>query len=92
MEEIVINNETANRFELQINGFFAFVSYRLDERKITLTHTEVPPELAGQGIGGEVVKASLDFAKEKGLLVVPECPFVIRYIERHENYQDLTVK
>ncbi len=85
MTFLVKNNESLSRFEANVNGIQAFMDYKLKGSHMTLVHTEVPPELGGQGVGGKIVKAALTFAKEKGLRVIPECPFVIRYIERHGN-------
>ena len=36
-----------------------------------------------------MVKAALEYAKEEGLKVVPQCPFVRSYIERHKEYESL---
>ncbi|MEV1200449.1 N-acetyltransferase, partial [Microbispora rosea] len=33
--------------------------------------------------------AALDAARDAGLSVLPFCPFVKRYIERHPDYLDL---
>ena len=92
MEFIVRNNHSERRFEAKIENSLAFVEYKLEGNQMTLVHTEVPPELGGQGVGSKIVKAVLDFAKGNGLRVLPECPFVKSYIERHENYQEIVKK
>jgi len=89
MEITVKNNPLAHRFEAEVAGSLAFLDYVLGERSITLVHTEVPSALEGQGIGGKIVKAALDFAQSHGLQVVPRCPFVSVYIERHQEYAGL---
>ncbi|MGH6643936.1 MAG: GNAT family N-acetyltransferase, partial [Bradyrhizobium sp.] len=53
------DNEAASRFELEIEGAVAFVSYRKSPGAITLEHTEVPPELGGKGIGSKIARATL---------------------------------
>jgi predicted GNAT family acetyltransferase len=35
-----------------------------------------------------VAAAALDDARERGLEVVPLCPFIARYIQRHPEYAD----
>lgn len=92
MEFVVRNNDSARRFEANIENSLAFVQYKLERNQMTLVHTEVPPELGGQGVGSKIVKAALDFAKDNGLRVLPECPFVKNYIERHDSYQDIVKK
>jgi predicted GNAT family acetyltransferase len=85
----VVNNEAEGRFELHIDGKMAFLAYRRAAREIAFTHAEVPPEWEGRGIGGQVVHAGLEFARESGLVVVPACPFVAWYIRQHQEYAGL---
>ncbi|TFI57715.1 N-acetyltransferase [Sphingomonas parva] len=85
----VQDNPAAHRFELVANGEIAIAEYRLEEDRIVFTHTMVPPALEGQGIGSRLVRGALDQVRARGLKVVPRCPFVRAYIERHEEMQDL---
>jgi predicted GNAT family acetyltransferase len=85
----VRNNEAEHRYELEVEGRLAIAEYRLRPGRISFTHTEVPEELAGRGIGKRLVKAALDDARAQGLKVVPICPFVKHYIETHPEEQDL---
>lgn len=77
------------RFELEADGRTGFLTYILKDGAMVFTHTIVPPELEGRGIGGRIVRAGLDFARAEALKVVPQCPFVGAYIERHPEYRDL---
>lgn len=56
---------------------------------ITLTHTEVPVALWGQGIGSRLVRGALQAARAQGLRVVPKCPFVSAFIAKHPEFGDL---
>lgn len=38
-----------------------------------------------------MAKTALDFARDEGLEVIPQCPFVAGYIIRHPIYADLVV-
>jgi predicted GNAT family acetyltransferase len=58
---------------------------------VALLHTEVAPELEGRGFGSALVGHALDEARERGLRVVPLCPFVDAFIRRHPAYADLVV-
>ena len=51
--------------------------------------TLVPPHLRGQGLGSQLVRQALDWARAEGYKVVPLCPFTARYIEDNPEYQDL---
>ena len=85
----VRHDEAQRRFELEEEGQVGFLTYILQDERIVFTHTIVPPELEGRGIGGRIVKEGLAHARAQGLKVVPQCSFVRGYIERHEEYGDL---
>jgi predicted GNAT family acetyltransferase len=53
------------------------------------THTEVDPALAGQGVGGLLVKGALDHVRGLGVRVLPVCPFVQAGMLRHPEYADV---
>ncbi|GGO00812.1 N-acetyltransferase [Microbispora rosea subsp. aerata] len=89
-EPRVADNSEASRFEITVDGALAgFADYRLKGREISLTHTEIDPAFEGRGLGSALVRAALDAARDAGLSVLPFCPFVRRYIERHPGYLDL---
>lgn len=73
-----------NRFELNIDGHIAFTDFiRAKGDKIFLTHTEVPKDLEGQGVGSALVSKVLDYIRSNNLKLAPLCPFVAAYIKRH---------
>ena len=85
----VRDNPEKNQFELIVEGHTALAAYRLKPGVITFTHTEVPKELGGRGIGSQLAKGALDQVRERGLKVVPLCPFIKAYIDKHPEYQGL---
>ena len=52
-------------------------------------HTEVDEEREGEGVASALVAAALDAERTAVRPVVPLCPFVRSYIERHTEYADL---
>jgi hypothetical protein len=90
MSGVTVNSEKS-RYEMPVEGHIAFVTFRRAPDRITLLHAEVPPELAGRGIGSRLAKATLDAVRAEGLKVVPRCSFLAAYIQRHPEYQDLLV-
>jgi len=60
--------------------------------KLVLVHTEVPTEFAGHGIGGNLVRDGIEFAREQGLAVVPLCPFATDYIRRSSGCWKFTAE
>lgn len=85
----VVENEEKHRFELGEEGEKAVLTYLRSGETMTLTHTIVPPEVEGQGVGSRLVRGALDAVRERGLKVVPQCSFVRGFIERHPEYQEL---
>ena len=85
----VRDNPEQHRFEVDLGDSLAVAVYTLPEGKIMFTHTEVPEAHEGKGIGSALVKAGLAAARERGLKVIPVCPFFASYIKRHPEEQDL---
>ena len=79
----VLNDTAAGRFELTVDGQTAFLTYTIAGDRIRMIHTEVPPGLQGHGYANQLARAALDFARREKLRVVPLCPFVRSYIQRH---------
>jgi predicted GNAT family acetyltransferase len=87
----VTNNPAESRFEAFIGDKMAFVAYIEREKLIVFTHTEVPIGLEGQGIGGKLARTVLDYARQIGKPVLPQCPYILSYIRKHKEYQDLVL-
>ncbi len=87
----IIHNTAENRFEVEAEGHLAVLDYAVRDGVITFTHTGVPSPIEGRGIAGQLVKRGLDYAREENLKVIPACSYVARYLERHPEYQDLTL-
>ncbi|HLJ00141.1 MAG TPA: GNAT family N-acetyltransferase [Bradyrhizobium sp.] len=85
----IINNKAHHRFELTVEGHLAATYYKIEGGVITFIHTEVPPELGGKGVGSALVKDALDQVRADGLKVIPQCPFVKAYIDKHPEYADM---
>ncbi|WP_312904582.1 GNAT family N-acetyltransferase [Stutzerimonas nitrititolerans] len=81
------------RYELRVEGkplgFAAYSEQGEQGEQIVFTHTEVDPSLSGQGLGSVLAKGALEDARRRGKRVVPQCEFIAKYIERHEEWQDL---
>jgi predicted GNAT family acetyltransferase len=87
----VLHVPESNRFEARREqARLGLLLYRRSGEVLVLTHTEVEPELQGQGIGGDLVRAGLEYARGEHLKVVPRCPFALAYVRRHSRkYGDL---
>jgi predicted GNAT family acetyltransferase len=88
----LIDNTEAKRYEMHIDGYVPIIEYIKAKDKIFLTHTEVPKDLEGKGIGSKLVKAVLEDVERQELTLVPLCPFVAAYIKRHPEWRKLVLK
>lgn len=71
------------------DGSLAYLQYEFRENAVALTHTEVPPQIAGRGLAGALTKAALEYAEGAELPVIPECGFVVAYIKRNPQYLNI---
>ena len=85
----VRNNPARNQFELEVDGYMAIAHYSLAPGVIAFTHTEVPPRSRGHGTASRLIEGALAQARQQGVKVVPRCSFVVDYMARHPEWQDL---
>ncbi|MEO8726542.1 MAG: GNAT family N-acetyltransferase [Acidobacteriaceae bacterium] len=83
---LAVHNADRQRFEILEDGSLAVLDYRMSHGAMMLTHTGVPREIEGRGVGGALVKAAFDHAQAQGLKVKPLCPFARKWIQRHPEY------
>lgn len=86
----VHDNRDRSRYEVRVDGEMAgFAQYVMRGGRIVFVHTEIDDAFEGKGVGSALAKGALDDVRARGLPVVPICPFIASYIERHPEYQDL---
>jgi predicted GNAT family acetyltransferase len=79
-----------DRYELSIDGeIVGFAAYRTHPGLIAFVHTEVDERLQGQGLADRLIRFALEDARARGLEVLPFCPFVKAFIERHREFEAL---
>lgn len=83
------DNENAKQFETRVNGHLAKIEYMEGGNRIFLTHTEVAPQLEGQGVAALLVERVLSIIDERGQKIVPLCPYVATYIRKHPEWEKL---
>ena len=67
--------------------WIAELSYVKNEGTMTIDHTEVDEKLRGEGIGEDMVKAAVEYARKEGLKIKPDCPYARKVIERTPELQ-----
>ena len=88
----LIDNKASKQYEFHIDKYIPRIEYIKAQDKVYLTHTEVPKDLEGKGIGSALIKKVLEEIKQNDLTLVPMCPFVAMYIKRHPEWKSLVLK
>ncbi|MBF9234924.1 GNAT family N-acetyltransferase [Microvirga alba] len=91
MDDSIVDNPVDHRFQLAVGESIAAAYYRLKDGKVILTHTEVPQELSGQGIGSKLAHGVFRRIRESGRKVEIKCSFMASWAARHPEVNDLVV-
>ncbi len=88
----VRDNPAQLRYELlDGDAVIGEIRYRLEPGAVALVHTEVDPSYEGRGLGGQLVEEAFSDLRARGLAVIPVCPFVRAWLERHPEQADMVV-
>jgi predicted GNAT family acetyltransferase len=89
----LIHNDKDHRgfFLLQNNGETAaeMTYVWISTERIIIDHTAVSPDYQGQGLGKQLVAKAVEFAREKGITILPLCPFARAIFDRTPEYNDI---
>lgn len=92
MANEIRDNTGRRRFELYVDGELAGVlAYRRTPDATRLIHTGIDDAFAGRGLGSVFAHGVLEFLRGAGESIVPECPFIAKYIAENPEYADLVV-
>ena len=90
VEPIISDDPGESRFEIRLGDeLVGFAVYDRRPGEIAFTHTKIDPSFEGRGLAGRLIAAALDSAREEGLTVLPVCPFVREFIDKHRDYVSL---
>jgi predicted GNAT family acetyltransferase len=87
----VIDNDAEHQFEIHFEGMVSALDYIRRDDRVIYTHAVVPEHLESHGIAGQLTRHALEDARQRGLKVVPSCPYVAAYIGDHPEFADLVV-
>ena len=57
--------------------------------RIIIDHTEVDDSMRGTGLGVKMVRRAVDDAREKGISIVPLCPFARSVFDKNVELKDV---
>jgi len=64
------------------------IRYAIEPGAVALVHTEVDPKFQGHGLAGELVQGAINDLRERGLKMIPVCPYVRAWLRRHPDQAD----
>jgi predicted GNAT family acetyltransferase len=85
----VIDNAVRSRFELELGGDMAVLDYTRRGQVLALDYAAVPAAFEGRGVGSRLVAEALELVRSRGERVIPRCSFVVAYMHRHREFDDL---
>lgn len=78
------------RFYLKKENQVSELNYKkIDEQTLDYYRTFVPKPLRGQGIAARITAFALDYAKDNQFEVIPSCPYVKNYADKHPEYASI---
>ncbi|GHK03949.1 GNAT family N-acetyltransferase [Streptomyces sp. NPDC003753] len=87
---VVERVDARNRYEILVDGKRAgLTAYRDRDAQRVFYHTEIDDAFAGQGLASRLVQEALTDVRESGKRIVPVCPYVAKFLKRHEEFADL---
>ncbi|ONK14745.1 GNAT family N-acetyltransferase [Streptomyces sp. MP131-18] len=87
----VERNDARHRYEILLDGTLAgFTAYRDRDGQRVFHHTEIDDAFAGQGLASLLVQQALTDTRTAGKRIVPVCPYVAKYLQRHDEFDDIT--
>jgi predicted GNAT family acetyltransferase len=86
----ILHDRASRRFHFTLPEGAGELTYEEpDPGVVELDHTWVDPAIRGRKLGDELAQAALDWARAEGKRVVPLCPFVHHYIDKHPVEKEL---
>ena len=88
----IVNKEEGKQGEFLMKDKgkqIGIMSYTLSSGKMTIDHTEVDEEHEGKGLGKQLVKAGVAYARENKLKIDPVCPYAKKVFDITPDFADV---
>lgn len=83
MSDLFSDNESASRFELNVDGAVAYATYKLEGKTLTINYVEAPEVLRGTGAAGRLMEHIAALAKAQHYTIIPICGYAASWLRRH---------
>lgn len=86
------DNAQKGKFFIEENGEEAASMHYVyaGDQKFIIDHTVVSPQHEGKGLGKELLKATVAYAREKKMKIIPLCPFAKAMMQKNRaEYADV---
>ena len=83
MDVDVVHVPDRSRFEAQVEGQTAYLTYEVDGGTVAMTHTIVPYPIEGRGIAGQLTRSAVEWARAQSLEIDPQCSYVRSWLQKH---------
>jgi redox-sensitive bicupin YhaK (pirin superfamily)/predicted GNAT family acetyltransferase len=80
-----------HRYEIVVDGRLAgFTEFRDRDGQRVFFHTEIEEAFAGRGLASVLVQQALSDVRKSGRRIVPVCPYVAKFLQKHDEFADIT--
>ncbi len=83
MDVTPVHAEDRARFEVEVDGKIAYLTYERHGNTVAMTHTIVPREIEGRGIAGRLTETAVRWAREQSLSIDPQCSYVRSWLSQN---------
>lgn len=91
MKLVPFNEDTIlQRYEWRDEDrLIGFIDYYVFDQVCMIMHTEVSPDLGGQGYGSRMAARAIEHVQTLGKRIVPICGFFINYLRKNPQHHAL---
>ena len=83
MDVDVVHLPDRSRFETEVEGSTAYLTYERRGGTVAMTHTIVPYEIEGRGVAGELTRTAVEWARGEQLDIDPQCSYVASWLSKN---------
>ena len=92
-EVVVRDNPERQRYEAYLGStLVGHATYHSQPGILTVLDTQVDEQVEGRGVGSQLVRGMLEDVRRRDAKVLPVCPFVRAFLQRHPEHADIVWK